>query len=138
MLTERQKALYSFLLEQNNFLTEHEVVIESRLYGAYYETFSIFENFHDSPARHAVTKDIRAINQSNEFDKIIISTPQGVKIATEEEFKHYIDAELSSIFRKLKRTYAKAKKAGLDGQYDFENNLINAFADALVEQKEGV
>lgn len=126
MLTQRQKDLYEYLLKQNNFMYQDEIAFYSGLYTTYLVD-ATGSNFHDSPARHAITNDIRAINNSDEVDKIIISTPYGIKIATEEEFKQYIDAEFAAIFRKLKRTYAKAKKANLDGQYNFKDQVIEVF-----------
>jgi hypothetical protein len=92
-------------------------------------------NFHDSAARHLLTKDIRAINKSDVIQKIIISNSKGVKIASSAEFEQYINAEFASIFRKLARTRQKAKKAGLDKQMRIvlgnERDTIEAFADSI-------
>ena len=103
-------------------------------YTHYDMTFAIHQ-FHDSAARHQLTKDIRAINQSEAIQKIIISNSKGVKIANREEFAQYISAEFAAIFRKLARTRQKARKAGLDGQMRIvlgnERDTIEAFADSI-------
>lgn len=128
MLTQRQKDLYEYLLENRyHFESEFDIAYRTELYGKSYKIDELFDKFHDSTVRHQLTRDIRAINESGEVDKIIISTSLGIKIATEEEFKQYIDAEFAAIFRKLKRTYAKAKKANLDGQYNFKDQVIEVF-----------
>jgi hypothetical protein len=132
-LNARQWALYNLLKNNpDRYMTQIEIV-----YGLkeYYDTSFYNDQFHDSKARHLLTKDIREINQSEVIQKIIISNNRGVKIASSAEFAQYINAEFASIFRKLARTRQKARKAGLDGQMRIvlgrERDTIEAFADSI-------
>ena len=132
-LNARQWAVYNLLKNNpDRYLTQIEIV-----YGLdeYYDVSFRDDQFHDSAARHQLTKDIRAINNSEVIQKIIISNSKGVKIASSAEFEKYINAEFASIFRKLARTRQKAKKAGLDGQMRLvlgkERDTIEAFADSI-------
>ena len=132
-LNPRQWAVYNLLKNNpNRYMTQIQIVYVLK---EYYDTSFYNDQFHDSKARHMLTADIRAINQSEVIQKIIISNSKGVKIASEEEFAKYINAEFASIFRKLERTRQKAKKAGLDGQMRIvlgsERDTIEAFADSI-------
>lgn len=133
-LNPRQWALYTLLKNNpDRYMTQFEICWQ--LHKDYpVEGLRHFE-FHDSAARHLLTKDIRVINQSEAIQKIIISNSKGVKIASSAEFEQYINAEFAAIFRKLARTRQKAKKAGLDGQMRIvlgqERDTIEAFADSI-------
>lgn len=132
-LNQRQWAVYDLLKNNpDRFLTQLEIVYSL---PNYYDTSFTDAQFHDSNARHLLTKDIRTINKSEVIQKIIISSGRGIKIASQEEFAKYINAEFASIFRKLARTRQKAKKAGLDGQMRIvlgsERDTIEAFADSI-------
>lgn len=132
-LSPRQWAVYNFLKNNpDKFHTQMDIVYALR------EWFSLdftAETFHDSPARHMLTNDIRKLNKSEVIQKVIISSHKGVKIASSAEFEQYINAEFASIFRKLARTRQKAKKAGLDGQMRIvmgnERDTIEAFSDSI-------
>ena len=132
-LNPRQWAVYNLLKNNpDKYLTQMSIVYALH---EYYDTSFYNDQFHDSAARHMLTSDIRAINQSEAIQKIIISNSKGVKIANSEEFAKYINAEFAAIFRKLERTRQKAKKAGLDGQMRIvlgsERDTIEAFADSI-------
>ncbi len=132
-LNPRQWAVYNLLKNNpDRYLTQLEIAYAL---DEYYDTSFYNDQFHDSATRHLLTKDIRAINKSEVIQKIIISTPKGVKIASSAEFERYINAEFAAIFRKLARTRQKAKKAGLDGQMrivlNSERDTIEAFADSI-------
>lgn len=132
-LNPRQWALYNLLKNNpDRYMTQLDIVLRLR---EWFVLDFTADTFHDSNARHLLTKDIRAINKSEVIQKIIISNSKGVKIANREEFERYISAEFASIFRKLARTRQKAKKAGLDGQMRIvlgnERDTIEAFADSI-------
>lgn len=132
-LNSRQWAVYNLLKNNpDRYMTQQEVVF------ALQQWFSLDftqDTFHDSKARHTLTKDIRAINSSDVIQKIIIANRRGVKIASSEEFALYINSEFAAIFRRLARTRQKAKKAGLDGQMRIvmgsERDTVEAFADSI-------
>lgn len=132
-LNARQWALYNLLKNNpDRYMTQLDIAIKLK---EFYPLGYTADTFHDSPARHMLTKDIRAINGSDVIQKIIISNSRGVKIASAAEFESYINAEFAAIFRKLARTRRKAKKAGLDGQMRIvlghERDTIEAFADSI-------
>lgn len=132
-LNARQWALYNLLKNNpDRYFTQLEIAYGLR---EHYDTSFYNDQFHDSATRHLLTKDIRAINDSDIIQKIIISNSRGVKIASNAEFEKYINAEFAAIFRKLARTRKKAKKAGLDGQMRIvlgsERDTIEAFADSI-------
>ena len=132
-LNARQWAVYNLLKNNpDRYMTQLEIVYALK---EFFDVSFYNDQFHDSKSRHTLTKDIRAINKSEVIQKIIISTPKGVKIANQEEFAKYIDAEFAAIFRKLARTRQKARKAGLDGQMRIvlgsERDTIEAFADSI-------
>ena len=132
-LNPRQWALYNLLKNNpDRYFTQIEIAYGLR---DFYDTSFYNDQFHDSATRHLLTKDIREINNSDVIQKIIISTPKGVKIASSEEFEKYINAEFAAIFRKLARTRQKAKKAGLDGQMRIvlgcERDTVEAFTDSI-------
>ena len=132
-LNARQWALYNLLKNTpDTYWTQIEIAYQLR---EYYNTTFADDHFHDSRTRHLLTKDIRAINESDVIQKVIITNRHGVKLASSAEFEHYINAEFAAIFRKLARTRRKARKAGLDGQMRIvlgsERDTIEAFADSI-------
>ena len=132
-LNDRQWAVYNLLKNNpDRYLTQMSIVYALK---DFYDMSFYNDQFHDSNARHTLTKDIRTINKSAVIQKVIISCSKGVKIANKEEFEKYINAEFAAIFRKLARTRQKAKKAGLDGQMRIvlgtERDTIEAYADSI-------
>ena len=132
-LNARQWALYNLLKNNpDRYMTQLDIVYQL---CEFYDTTFFDHQFHDSRARHTLTKDIREINKSDVIQKVIISNNRGVKIASSAEFEQYINAEFAAIFRKLARTRQKARKAGLDGQMRIvlgqERDTIEAFADSI-------
>lgn len=127
MLNIRQTALYNYLLDRGNQWTLQEQVA-TELFEWYYYTK---DDFHNSNARLIMTKDIRAINESESCPKIIISSPNGIKLATEKEFNRYIKSEYVSVFKKLKRIRQKERKGQLNGQsrlvFKNERDTIESF-----------
>lgn len=132
-LNSRQFALYN-LLKNNPDRRFKQNEIAERLAEFYPPTPA--EGFHDSAARLLITADIRAINNSDVIQKIIISNRHGVKLASREEFEKYIKAEFAAVFRRLERVRKKARKGGLDGQMkitlgDRERDTVEAFTDGI-------
>lgn len=129
LLTPRQWALYNFLKERGDeWTTQLEIAYAlHKHYGADFEN----DKFHDSKVRLQITMDIRAINDSDVIQKIVISSPRGIKIANENEFNLYIRREIGAVIRRLSRAKRKAEKARLDGQtrivFKSERDTIEAF-----------
>ena len=132
-LNARQWSLYNLLKNNpDTYLKQSEIC--ERL-PEHYAIGGDGLPFHDTNARKHITSDIRAINNSDVIQKVIISNGNGVKIASKEEFERYIASEFAAIFRKLERTRRKARKAGLDGQMRIcegrQRDTIEAFADSI-------
>ena len=129
MLTPRQWALYEFLKEQGDEWTT-QLDIAFALNDFYDVSFDI-NKFHDSRARLQLTMDIRALNESDVIQKIIMSGSKGVKIANESEFNTYIGREINAAVRRLMRAKKKAEKGNRDGQMRLvlnkERDTIEAF-----------
>lgn len=133
-LITRQLELYQYLLANvNAYLTQITICIDVYGYIPFTKDLEL-KVFHDSIERKTLTHDIQVLNYSDEVDKIIMSTPQGIKIASQSEIKGYLSKEYASIFRKLNRARIKSRKVGLDkqGQLDFskeptEERFIETF-----------
>ena len=135
MLTPRQSALFSVLYGyKEQYLTQYQI---SQMLPAMYPYFGTKEEFHDSRARKRIMMDIRAINADPDMPVIIITNAKGVKIANEAETRASMRREYASIFRKLKRAYAKERKVSRDGQLVFAPNgdmTVYKIFDALTEE----
>lgn len=126
---ERREVLYSLLLKEDGWVEQEEIA--AKMYPEFYSAWDE-GHFHDSPVRVLMTRDIQTINEDSSFEKIIIHSVDGIKIATEEDIDDYLQSQYSEIFRKLKRIRNIERKAGLDGQFkaDFDgcaNHIIEAF-----------
>jgi hypothetical protein len=120
---ERRQALYRFLLSRGNKWTSMEQATDSvNLYPAFFTT-----TYHNSHARRLLTSDIEAINSSDDFEKIIISNTNGIKLATEEELSSFLVSEYGEIFKKLYRVRKMAKKASRNLQLDLDGKARQAF-----------
>lgn len=133
-LNPRQWALYN-LLKNNPDKCFKQIEIAKLLPEHYSADTTDLATFHFSYARRAMTDDIRKINDSDIIQKIIIANKDGIKLASKAEFEKYINGEFAAIFRRLKRTRNKARKAGLDGQMRFtvgkERDTAQAFTDSI-------
>jgi hypothetical protein len=122
--TARQEELYSFLLGRGDQWTPMRD-IPDHLYLTPSPRAS--GNFHNSGARRQLTRDIEAINGSGDYDKIIISGNQGIKLATKDEFERFVRAEMREIFRKIRRVRKILRKGSLDQQQTIRGEIVQAF-----------
>lgn len=122
MARERQEALYAYLLARGKKWTPMQTVVnclnEYPGYGV---------NFHNSTARRWLTRDIEAINSSADYEKVIISGNNGIKLATQDEFDRFVAAETKEIFTKLKRLRRIMSKGSVDQFLDLEGKVHEAF-----------
>ena len=92
-LNSRQFRLYDYLKSRGDqWTTQYQIVNDTKELYNYEEDG--FTAFHDSIARHQLTKDIRTINESDYLPKPILSSGRGVKIANSEEFDLYISSNI--------------------------------------------
>lgn len=132
-LNSRQWKLYEYLKERGDEWTiQAQIAAEIPEYA--YDGNEDYALFHDSRARMQMTADIRAINDSGVIQKVVISSPKGIKIANSEEFDRYIRKEIMAAVRKLMRAKNKAKKGNRDGQmritFGSERDTVKAFIDS--------
>lgn len=132
-LTPRQWKLYNLLKEKGDEWT-YQAICAAEIPEYNYDGNEDFSLFHDSTARLQMTSDIRAINDSDVIQKIIISGPRGIKLANKEEFDRYIRKEISAAVRRLMRAKRKAEKGNRDGQgrlvFGSERDTVKAFIDS--------
>lgn len=134
-MNERQKALYEYL-ERLGDRWESQLDVAISL-SNYYDTHLLFaETFHDSATRSLMTRDIRAINESNEFEKIIISSSKGIKLANEQEFNKYISKQYASVFRRLQRVRIKERKGKAHYNITFDENADFDVVESLLRKVE--
>lgn len=129
-----QKKLYEFLLEKGDKYTSQAEIAR--------ELFSEFGNgecclepkdYHNTTERIHLLCCKQSINDSAEFEKIIISNSKGMKIATESEAERYLRNEYTALFRKLRRLRKMEKKCNLHNQITIGGRTIDAFLENLPE-----
>lgn len=131
---EKHRALYEYLLAKGDEWTA-QVEVARDLYEHFGngECCLAPDEFHDTTERLILSKTISEINMSTDFDKIIISSPKGIKIANEEEHHRFVTKQYQTIFRKLKRAYIMERKGNANGQIDFGGHTVESFLEGIVE-----
>ena len=121
-LTGFEGTVYAYLNDIAGWISLKE--LSWLVFGEYNENIP----FHNTGARRTITKAIANINNSDEYDKLIIHGDKGVKIATAEEASRYIDARFKESLKQLKQTHKLAAKAGLNNQTQIIGETIKTFA----------
>lgn len=121
-------ALYNYLLEKGDEWTP-QVKVARDLYKHFGngECCLAPDEYHDTQERHILSKAISDINFSTNFEKIIISSRKGIKLANEEEHHRYVANQYRSILRKLKRTHIMERKGNANGQISLDGRAIEAY-----------
>lgn len=132
-LNSRQWALYNYLKDKGDeWVCQWQIALEIPEYE--YDGNSDAAMFHDSTARHLLTKDIQTINKSNVIQKIILSSPKGIKLASDSDFDVYIRSQYAALWRRKERLDKIAKKGKKDGQmrivFGSERDTIKSFIDS--------
>ncbi len=117
----RQMALYSFLLGRKDWTSQEEVCGIYGMSGG---------DFHNSSARRILSQDIQDINADPAFEKIIIHSNKGIKIATQKEMEEFLRKHFTELSERFRRAKIMAAKAGADGQLCFDRPAIEAFKEA--------
>ncbi len=129
-----QKKLYEFLLEQGEKYTPQSEIAR--------ELFREFGNgecclepkdYHNTSERCLMLRCKQSINDSADFEKIIISNSKGMKIANESEAERYLKSQYESLFRKLRRLRTMERKCNLHNQITVDGHTIDAFLENLPE-----
>jgi hypothetical protein len=131
-MTEKQKALYEYLLAKGDEYTP-QVQVARDLYEHFGNAECCLEpkDFHNTAERLDIAKTSREINSNSMFEKIIISNSKGIKLATEEEFNKYINNQYRSIFKKLKRIREIHRKANRNNQINFMGEFVESFLEDI-------
>jgi hypothetical protein len=129
-----QKKLYEFLLEQGDkYTSQAEIARELFREFGNGECFIEPKDYHNTSERIDLLRCKQSINDSADFEKIIISNSKGMKIATEEEAERYLANQYNALFRKLKRIRTMERKCNLHNQMDFDGHTVKAFLENLPE-----
>ena len=130
----KHEALYKYLEEKGDVWSP-QVQVARDLYEHFGngECYFVPAEYHDSHERHIMSQIISEINLSPDFEKIIISSSKGIKLANEEEFDRFIKSQYKSAIRKLARVYAMAKKGNRHNQIDFGGHTVEAFLEKFPE-----
>jgi hypothetical protein len=129
-----QKKLYEFLLEQGEKYTP-QWEIARELYGEFGNGECCLEpkDYHNTSERLDLLRCKQSINDSADFEKIIISNSNGMKIATEEEAERYLANQYKALFRKLRRLRTMERKCNLHNQITVDGHTIDAFLEKFPE-----
>ena len=130
-LNERQLKLAEYLEMYKDKWIKREQILHDLFYIYGIDNTNIYYSTSGS----VLTRDIRALNESDIFEYLIISNSnKGVKIANQEELEKALKNEKIIILKKLKRLWNKVDKANKNGQikmdYDFMNlQVIKSYID---------
>lgn len=127
-MENRHRALYEYLLDNgDNWVSQAQVARDLYKYFGNGECCIEPEDYHNTLERHILSKTISEINESMDYEKIIISSGKGIKLANEDEFERYIKNLYISVFKKLRRVRIMEKKGNANGQIDFNGDEVEAF-----------
>lgn len=133
-MNARQETLYKYLISRGDeWTSQTEVARELSLYYGNGECYLAPEEYHDTAERKLLSNDISAINLNPDFEKIIISSGKGIKIANAKESERYLRNQYTALFRKLKRIRTMERKCNLHNQMDFGGHTVEAFLENLPE-----
>lgn len=127
----RQVTLIAVLEFHNRWMKQEEVL---KAMGDFYPHIKVGTYAHNSYARCLLTKDIQEINSTTHLNRIIIHSPKGIKVATEEEAMTYLHNQYKETLSKLKRIKKMEKKMESNGQYemfDLENYIDTFIANEV-------
>ena len=129
-----QKKLYEFLLEQGDKYTP-QAEIARELFKEFGNGECCLEpkDYHNTSERCLMLCCKQSINDSADFEKIIISNSKGMKIATESEAERYLANQYKALFRKLRRLRTMERKCNLHNQITVDGHTIDAFLEGIAE-----
>ena len=121
-LNERQLKLASYLeMYKDRWIKRQQI-----LHDLFYIYGIDNTNIYYSTSGSVLTKDIRALNESETFEYLIINnSKKGVKIANQEELEQSLMNEKINILKKLKRLWNKIDKANKNGQIKMMENYVD-------------
>ena len=133
-MNNTQKILYEFLMEQGDKYTPQSEIARE-LYSEFGNGECCLEprEYHNTSERLDLLRCKQSINDSAEFEKIIISNSKGMKIATEEEAERYLANQYKALFRKLRRLRTMERKCNLHNQITVDGHTVESFLEEISE-----
>ena len=127
-LTPRQMILLNYLRNLGGeFVKQKDILSGLRYEYGYYNEDPLFSGSgakhpHETAARRALTKDIKAIRDTGEY--AIISNGKGVTLGTVEMAAAYHKRRLLHFARYIQKEKEILKRYGIIGQIDTEGNWV--------------
>ena len=130
-LNTRQWTLYEYLKMKNGAATKVKEILHDLREIPEYNLIA-FKDWNNQPAKRLMSKDIQTINKCELIQKVIVSNGDGIRLATREEYKYFLEKEKIAILSKAKRYWQKVKKFEKDNQMRLtfgtkERETIEAF-----------
>ena len=133
-MDNRQRALYEYLLDKGDtYTSQAEIARDLFEYYGNGECCLEPKDYHNTSERIDLLRCKQSINDSADFEKIIISNSKGMKIATEEEAERYLSNQYKALFRKLRRLRTMERKCNLHNQITVDGHTIDAFLEKFPE-----
>ena len=133
-MDNRQRALYEYLLQKGDtYTSQAEIARDLFEYYGNGECCLEPKDYHNTSERIDLLRCKQSINDSADFEKIIISNSKGMKIATEEEAERYLENQYKALFRKLRRLRTMERKCNLHNQITVDGHTIDAFLEKFPE-----
>ena|SRR5690554_7413899 len=135
-LNTRQWALYNYLkANSNKYKFNKEILFDLR---EFYPEKPETQEFNNSTGRRVLTSDLTALKNSDVIQTVIISsTKKGIKIATEEEYRNYLENRKLSLLKSLKTTYKQMEKAKLNNQKRIVLKYEKDIIESLLKEEVG-
>ena len=128
--TARANALYEMLEDAlalgEGFLTQSDA---AKRLAAYYPDVNAGKNFHATTARRQMSDDIQRINASKAYDRVIVSTGRGIKLADRADAVAYLRSAYKATFKRLARIREMDKALSMDGQGVFDGDFLQFFGE---------
>lgn len=136
-LTTRQWDLYNYLksnYDEVNYIPKSQIV--SNVFG-----YEVKEE--DTRYCRDIEFDVRAINENETIQKIIVSCQKGYKIGTPQQVHDYLWSRENEAKRSLVLTYKLRHKAELNGQFRIqfgksERNVIESYLIKEMKEEEQI
>ena len=136
-LTTRQWDLYNYLknnYDEVNYIPKSQIV--SNVFG-----YEVKEE--DTRYCRDIEFDVRAINENETIQKIIVSCQKGYKIGTPQQVHDYLWSRENEAKRSLVLTYKLRHKAELNGQFRIqfgksERNIIESYLIKEMKEEERI
>lgn len=129
-LNSKQWRLYNFIkfiTEQGRWTDKKEICTELNDLYSLQTTKNETSEINNCPA---IYQDIKAINNSNEIEKIVVVDKNKIYLGSEEHCKDYAEKLKIKALKLLKRSWALTHKINSDGQ----GKIISCQGNVITEE----